>query len=126
MNAKIGSVVLGARDLDRALRFYRDIIGFLPMHVDPAQNFALFDAGGIALKIVGGHQATSAMHAAIEIIVNDLDQAYAELSAKGVVFPMPPRRQPWGGRLAQLQDLDGNLFYLAPATESHEQVEPAP
>ena len=32
--------------------------------------------------------------------------------AKGVAFPLPPTKQPWGGTLAQLADPDGNLLTL--------------
>jgi predicted enzyme related to lactoylglutathione lyase len=115
MNAKIGSVVLGVRDLDRAVIFYRDLIGLPLAHMKPAQSFAEFDAGGVGLKVVGGHEPSAPQYAVIEIVVNDLDAAYAELSARGVDFPMPPTKQPWGGWLAQMRDPDGNLFYLTPA-----------
>jgi lactoylglutathione lyase len=38
---------------------------------------------------------------------DDLDATYAELSARGVTFPEPPKDVPWG-RDATLADTDGN------------------
>jgi catechol 2,3-dioxygenase-like lactoylglutathione lyase family enzyme len=115
MKKRIGFVVLGVSDVDRAVVFYRDMLGFTLVHANPAQSYAQLDAGGVGLKVVGGYAPNASQHATLEIVVDDFDAAYIELSAKGVEFPIPPARQPWGGRLAQLRDPDGNLFYLAPA-----------
>ena len=37
----------------------------------------------------------------------DLARFYEEMSAKGVKFPMPPKKQDFGGMLAQFEDSDG-------------------
>lgn len=108
--------MLGVSDLERAIVFYRDVIGFALVHANPAESFAQFAAGGIGLRVVGKHPPNSSQYAVIEIVVDDIEAAYAELSGKGVEFPMRPAKQPWGGWLAQLRDPDGNLFYLTPAT----------
>ena len=41
--------------------------------------------------------------------VTDLEVEHARLSQEGVVFSMPPTRQPWGGFMALLADPDGNV-----------------
>jgi len=112
---RVGFLVLGVSNLERAIVFYRDLLGFPLVHANPAERFAQFDAGGIGLKVVGNHAPTSTEHAVIEIIVEDIQTAYNELSGKGVEFPLPPSKQPWGGWLAQLRDPDGNLFYVSRA-----------
>jgi catechol 2,3-dioxygenase-like lactoylglutathione lyase family enzyme len=46
---------------------------------------------------------------------DDLDATFADLSAKGVPFPVEPQPAPWnpdGGRWAQFADPDGNLYGL--------------
>ena len=48
----------------------------------------------------------------IAFAVDDLEAEHARLSALGVVFTMPPTRQPWGGFMALVADPDGNVFYL--------------
>ncbi|WP_255375487.1 VOC family protein [Saccharomonospora sp. CUA-673] len=42
---------------------------------------------------------------------DDLEGTYAELSAKGVEFPAPPSRQPWGW-WSTFVDSEGNRFAL--------------
>src|SRR5262249_41632230 len=55
MSRRIGFAVLGASDLDRAIAFYRDVIGFPLVRTEPAEDYAELDAGGIGLKVIGGH-----------------------------------------------------------------------
>lgn len=45
-------------------------------------------------------------------MVADLNQAFEELKAKGVSFPMEPQKQPWGGYMALMEDSEGNILYL--------------
>jgi uncharacterized glyoxalase superfamily protein PhnB len=46
---------------------------------------------------------------------DDLDATYADLSAKGVEFPVPPEQAPWdpSERWSQFTDPDGNLYGLS-------------
>jgi predicted enzyme related to lactoylglutathione lyase len=39
--------------------------------------------------------------------VPDLQQFHAEMTGKGVQFPMSPRKQDYGGMLAQFVDSEG-------------------
>jgi AraC-like DNA-binding protein/predicted enzyme related to lactoylglutathione lyase len=114
MTTRIGFALLGVSDLDRSIAFYRDLLGWPLADRNPAEQYARLDAGGIGLKLLGGHDPAPAPHPVFEIVVDDLDAAYAELSAKGVEFPMPPTLMPWGGRLARIADPDGHLYYLCP------------
>lgn len=41
----------------------------------------------------------------------DAEQTYRELASRGVEFPQPPQRMPWGV-FAQFADPDGNEFLL--------------
>lgn len=105
-------------DLERAVRFYRDVLG-LPLVFEDAQaGYASFSPAGLPLgiarvepdapdfaKLVGRHTG-------IGFGVPDVDAAHRELSAKSVRFPMAPARQPWGGYMATFADPDGNVFYL--------------
>jgi catechol 2,3-dioxygenase-like lactoylglutathione lyase family enzyme len=45
--------------------------------------------------------------------VDDLDQAYKELSSKGVEFTVKPTKEEWGS-YAMFKDPDGNIFWLNP------------
>ena len=49
---------------------------------------------------------------AVSFVVDDIDDAYRNLVARGVSFPAPPEVQPWGGILAFPHDPDGNVLTL--------------
>ncbi len=49
MEPRINVVTLGVRDIDRAVRFYRDGLGWRPA-VEKG-DFVLFEAGGVALAL---------------------------------------------------------------------------
>ena len=48
----------------------------------------------------------------ISFLVEDVNQIYAELKAKGVLFLGEPADQDWGARLVGLKDPDGNNLYF--------------
>ncbi len=48
----------------------------------------------------------------ISFLVEDVNQTYAELKAKGVAFLSEPADQDWGARLVGLKDPDGNNLYF--------------
>lgn len=48
----------------------------------------------------------------ISFLVEDVNQIYAELKAKGVSFLGEPADQDWGARLVGLKDPDGNNLYF--------------
>lgn len=105
-------------DLARAVAFYRDVLG-LPLQMEHAEfGYASFapEGGRLGLARVdpGAPEAASLVgrHTGVGLGVADLDRAHRELAAKGVRFPMPPERQPWGGYMATFADPDGNVFYL--------------
>lgn len=60
-------------------------------------------------------------HTGVGFEVADLEQEHRRLEELGVVFTMPPTRQPWGGFMALLVDPDGNAFYLDQVSEAHGQ-----
>ena len=118
MDCRIGYVNLHVRDLERSLAFYRDTLGFALMYHEPKFHYAAFDVGGMRFAIAEtdkdpftdtpvGNRMTG-----VGLVVEDLDEAYRELSAKGVRFPLEPGRQPWGGYMGIFSDPEGNLFYL--------------
>lgn len=100
-------------DFDRALEFYRDILGF-PVQLD-AREFNWIEVGpeeplckiGLSVqewdKGKGGITRTG-----IILEVGDMDAFAARLKEHGVRFTDEPEVQPWGGILANFLDLDGN------------------
>ncbi len=48
----------------------------------------------------------------IFLLVDDIDEAYRELKAKGVKFVTEPKGKHWGARAATFVDPDGNEFTI--------------
>ena len=102
-------------DLARAITFYRDVLSLPCTQADEAFGYASFDAGPIRLGLaeVGEDQAELLeRHTGIGFMVEDVEAEHDRLAEAGVVFPMLPERQPWGGFMALFADPDGNVFYL--------------
>ena len=118
MDARIGYINIGVRDLERSVAFYRDVLGFTLIFSEPSFSYAAFDVGGMRLAIAASEtdgftgRAPGDRHTGVGLMVADVDAVCAELTAKGVVFTMPPAKQPWGGYMGIFSDPDGNLFYL--------------
>lgn len=112
---KIGYVNVFVSDLARAVVFYRDVLGLPCTQHDEQFGYAAFSAGAVRLGIaeVDAEQETLLeRHTGIGFVVDDLRAEHDRLAEAGVVFPMAPERQPWGGFMALFADPDGNVFYL--------------
>ncbi|MBC7098358.1 VOC family protein [Candidatus Bipolaricaulota bacterium] len=112
MIRRIWDVTLTVADLARAVAFYRDLLGLPLKYRFP--DYAGFDVGGVelGLKTWGGLEPPRKGEPVVNFLVDDIDRAYAELSAKGVSFAKGPEETPWGGRIALFQDPDGNTLQL--------------
>jgi len=102
-------------DFERALAFYRDRLGLPVAMADADFGYASFstEGAGFAINAVGEDQSELVgRHTGIGWGVDNLDDSYQSLCAKGVTFSSPPAQQPWGGYMAMMQDPDGNIFYL--------------
>jgi lactoylglutathione lyase len=115
---RIGYVIVGVGDFERSIAFFRDTMGFPPIHADTQFQFAAFQVGDLQFSIAGGGGGGDAGHGTggrntgIGFMVEDVDAVHAELVGKGVHFTMEPAQQPWGGYMAMFTDPDGNIYYL--------------
>jgi uncharacterized glyoxalase superfamily protein PhnB len=48
----------------------------------------------------------------VTLMVDNIEEQYNRLAGKGVEFTGPPEKQSWGGTLAHLKHLDGNVLTL--------------
>jgi lactoylglutathione lyase len=111
----LAAVRIFVDDLERARRFYRDVLE-LDEQSATAQ-WAVFDIDGKELIIESvspddPERDLVGRFLAISFRVDDIDAAYRKLTAKGVSFPQPPEKQAWGGKLAFPHDPDGNILTL--------------
>lgn len=122
---RLGQVAVPARDLGRAVRFYRDVLG-LPLLFEAPPRLAFVDCGGVRLMLsepepgeggdVGGGDGASRPGSVLYYAVEDISAAHAALTARGVVFERPPhliaRRPDHDLWMAFLRDSEGNLLAL--------------
>ena len=103
-------------DMDRSVEFYRDKLG-IPLKFQSPQ-WTEFATGTTTLALHGGGVPNTAPPSgdpskyagacSIGFSVENVDQTYEELKAKGIAFVMPPtQREGEGIRLAVAIDPDG-------------------
>lgn len=127
MNRKVKSLfpMLSTEDLDRAVSFYRDLLGGVETYRFPQDGAPVFvvirlgesDLGlgaitgaaplhGQALRPAQGHRMELCVY------VDHVDAIIKTLRAAGVPILVEPTEQPWGERVAYVSDPDGNLLML--------------
>ena len=119
---QIAYVNVFVRELDRAVAFYRDTLGLQLAMSDAGHGYASFDAGPVrlGLAVAGPDQPDLVGRlTGVGLAVDDLESEHARLEKLGVVFPMPPTRQSWGGFMALVEDPDGNTLYLDEVAAVH-------
>lgn len=116
MEVRVWYTTVYVEDFEASLAFYRDKVGLPLRFADEKFRYASFDTEGAGFALAG-IQDESQKHlvgrdTGIGLAVEDLAETYAEWSAAGVEFPMPPTKQPWGGTIAMLRDPEGNTIVL--------------
>ncbi len=100
------------RDMDRAVAFYRDVVG-LPLIRRDGDSWAEFDGGPIRFAlhgVVDGHAPPPGGTAVFE--VEDLDAACRTLEARGVRFDEHIGEVEGRARFASFADPDGNTVQI--------------
>jgi lactoylglutathione lyase len=111
--------ILSTTDLDRALRFYRDLLDGRVTYEFPGPDGVL---GYVGLELGSSHlgigcdpTATALSgHRAISLWVygEDCDAAVERLREGGFMIVEEPTDQPWGERVARVHDADGNVVII--------------
>jgi catechol 2,3-dioxygenase-like lactoylglutathione lyase family enzyme len=110
-------------DMERAVSFYRDVLGLKLLRRD-GTTWAEFDAGGrrLALHSAGDGQPARPGGASAVFAVGDLSRAKADLSARGVRFEHEGDVEGYA-RFASFLDPEGNPVQLIEYAGPH--AEPA-
>jgi predicted enzyme related to lactoylglutathione lyase len=105
MTPKLAYVIEFVADMDRAVKFYRDVVGFPLKFQSP--GWSEFATGETILALHPASEKSPAGKIDLGFTVSDLPQFYQEMQAKGVQFLMPPTKQDFGGMLARFVDSEG-------------------
>jgi len=110
---QVSIVMLGVREVNRAVSFYRDTLG-LPLKTQ-FPGFAFLDGGSVTLALSEPlAKAKSPVAGATEIVfsVPDVMQTYHALASKGVQFRGEPRNVTGPDWAANFDDPDGHTLSI--------------
>jgi len=111
MAAKLSYIIEFVADMERAVKFYRDVLGQPLKFQSP--GWSEFSTGDTTLALHPASETNPAGKVEIGFNVEDLHKFYEEMKAKGVRFAMPPTKQDFGGILAQFADSEGGHVSVA-------------
>jgi uncharacterized glyoxalase superfamily protein PhnB len=105
--------VLAVRDLAASTRFYIDVLGFQRDFGDGSDGWSFLSRGGFKVMLgecpderpaseLGSHSYVA------YVLVEGIDELYAELAARGAEIPTAPRTEPWGLREFGVRTVDGH------------------
>lgn len=107
--------ILRTRDLAGLQKFYESVF-------DAVEHYRFEDVY-VALTVGGGNlgigfepELASGDRVSIWFYVDDVDAVHGAAVDAGASSVMPPSDMPWGERVAQVRDPDGNLLHLGRAS----------
>jgi len=112
---RIAQISINARDLDRAVTFYRDVLKMKFLFQVPGMAF--FDCGGIRMMVaLPTSPELDHPGSIVYYKVDDIRAMHEALAARGVPFAAAPHVIANLGKvdlwLAEARDTEGNLFAL--------------
>lgn len=125
MRPKLNLVTLGVDDLARALRFYRDGLGW-PVSSASTEDVAFLPLGGVVLALWsrrslaedahvaehgGGFRGAALAHNVAS--PEEVDEALRVAERAGAVITKPAAKAFWGGTSGYFCDPDGHLWEVA-------------
>lgn len=105
--------IISTPDLDRALRFYRDVLGGTVEYAFPPEGPPAFVSINLGSSHVGFGRDPSvdlaaSQRVALWVYTDDCDALVAAVRHAGGTVIEAPVDQPWGERVARVTDPDGN------------------
>jgi predicted enzyme related to lactoylglutathione lyase len=86
----IGQIHVSVSDVDRAVAFYRDVLGMTFLFQVPGQPMAFFDCDGVRLYLGRPETPEFRSNPVLYFDVPDIDEAFAALGDRGVEFRDEP------------------------------------
>lgn len=126
MPPRLHIITLGVQDFERALRFYRDGLGWSPSSASQ-DDIAFFDAGGVVLALhpraalaadatveAGGGTGFNGVTLAHNVASPEaVDAVFRAVEAAGATVVKAPETAFWGGYSGYFADPEGQLWEVA-------------
>ena len=121
MDVLSSRILVRPGDLDRSLRFYRDILGLAVYREfgPPDHPGTVFFLGQGLLEVAGNASGAPGRSVMIWIQVWDVRQEHARLAAAGVPVIRGPVTEPWGLTEMWIEDPDGIRIVLVEVPADH-------
>jgi predicted enzyme related to lactoylglutathione lyase len=98
-------VIKFVSDMSKAVKFHRDTLG-LPLKFE-SPGWSEFVTGETTLALHPASETNPAGKCELGFTVLDVETFFRDMKAKGVQFSMTPKKQDFGGVLAQFVDSEG-------------------
>jgi catechol 2,3-dioxygenase-like lactoylglutathione lyase family enzyme len=120
---RVGLVKLPVSDLNRAVAYYRDVLGFEEEFTAPEYGWSSLSAGEVKLGLyvpgMGGGDQTPGGSAGFQLQVHDLTSLHQHLAQRGAIMPEGVYTAADGMRCLIVHDPDGNQLQIGePQTEA--------
>ncbi|HET7169405.1 MAG TPA: VOC family protein [Candidatus Limnocylindrales bacterium] len=126
MEPRLSLITLGVEDLDRAIAFYRDTVGWQPASVVDG-DVAFFDLGGVILALWRHRDLAADSGVASDALGSyhgfalahnvrsraEVDALFAHLAERGGSIAKWPVETDWGGYSGYFVDPDGHHWEIA-------------
>lgn len=101
---------LPVADVERAQRYYRDVLGFEITWLHPDRGIGAASRPPVAIFF---RRREPPFEPAVHwVFAPEIDATYREMESLGAKITEPLERKPWGLRQFTLEDIDGNRFYF--------------
>lgn len=101
---------LPVADVEKAQRYYKDVLGFNIEWIYPGKEIGAVSNGETAIFF---RKRTDSFEPAVHwIYADDVDITYKKLVESGANIVDDIENKPWGLRQFTIKDLDGNIFYI--------------
>ncbi len=112
MIKNIWSITFQVSDLRKATDFYENVLGLERKY--SYSSYAGFQCGNVEIGLIPkrDENAKPKSSTSVQFLVDDVDRTWSQLRAKGIEFTKELHDEPWGGREASFEDLDGNIIEI--------------
>ena len=110
---ELNLINLNVADWLQMVQWYQDVLGLIPISLQPEHRYGWLDAGSVRLGINGTHEPSEPSgRLAIQFEVKNLGDEMARLGALGCEFFDVQNDEEDGYRMAQFRDPEGNAVAI--------------